>query len=50
MKLYPFHFFFFQIIKGCSKVYVQATAMFEIISIGMFQKEAIVLLLLEYVI
>ena len=32
---------FFQIIKRCCQVHVQATSMFEIISIGMFQKEAI---------
>ena len=32
---------FFQIIKRCCQVHVQATSMFEIISIGMFQKEGI---------
>ena len=40
---------FFQIIKRCCQVHVQATSMFEIISIGMFQKEAI-FCYLEYVI
>ena len=32
---------FFQIIKRCCQVHVEATSAFEIISIGMFQKEAI---------
>ena len=32
---------FFQIIKRCCQVHVQAIPMFKIISIGMFQKEAI---------
>ena len=32
---------FFQIIKRCCQVHVQATSMFEIISTGMFQKEVI---------
>ena len=40
---------FFQTIKRCCQVYVQATLLFKIISNGMFQKEAIFLLLLGYV-
>ena len=32
---------FFQIIKRCCQVHLQATSMFEIASIGIFQKEAI---------
>ena len=32
---------FFQIIKRCCQVHVQATSLFKIISVGMFQKEAI---------
>ena len=32
---------FFQIIKRCCQVHVQATSLFKIITIGMFQKEAI---------
>ena len=32
---------FFQIIKHCCQVHVQATSLFKIITIGMFQKEAI---------
>ena len=32
---------FFQTIKRCCQVHVQATSMFEIISTGMFQKEVI---------
>ena len=32
---------FFQTIKRCCQVHVQATLLFKIISIGMFQKEAI---------
>ena len=35
------YIFFFQTIKRCCQVHEQATSMFEIISIGMFQKEAI---------
>ena len=35
------YLFFFQIIKRCCQVHVEATSVFEIISIGMFQKEAI---------
>ena len=32
---------FFQIIKRCCQVHVQTTSLFKIISVGMFQKEAI---------
>ena len=32
---------FFQTIKRCCQVHVQATSLFKIISVGMFQKEAI---------
>ena len=34
------YIFFFQIIKRSCQVHVQATSMFEITSIGIFQKEA----------
>ena len=38
---YIHYIIFFQMIKRCCQVHVQPTSMFEIISIGMFQKEAI---------
>ena len=41
---------FFQTIKRCCQVHVQATSLFKIISIRVFQKEAGFLLLLVYVI
>ena len=41
---------FFQTVKRCCQVHVQATSLFKIISIRVFQKEAGFLLLLEYVI
>ena len=41
---------FFQTIKRCCQVHVQATSLFKIISIRVFQKEAGFLLLLEYII
>ena len=43
------HIIFFQKIKRCCQVHGHTTPMFEIISIGMSQKE-VFLLLLEYVI
>ena len=32
---------FFHIIKRCCQVHVQATSLFKVITIGMFQKEAV---------